>query len=68
MDSFYVIKELHFSFLKKVLGQKYILTPRGMIPRGVSFFEPKNRITQRKLNQNRKYFNPLLSGPGRFEL
>ena len=28
----------------------------------------KTGITWRNLNQNRKYFNPLLSGPGRFEL
>ena len=39
-----------------------------MIPPGDSFYEPKNRITQQILNQNRKYFNPLVSGPGRFEL
>ena len=28
----------------------------------------KTGITWRNLNQNRKYFNPLLSGPGRCEL
>ena len=28
----------------------------------------KIRISRRKRNQNRKYFNPLVSGPGRFEL
>ena len=28
----------------------------------------KTGITWRNLNQNWKYFNPLLSGPGRFEL
>ena len=27
----------------------------------------KIRITRRKLNQNRKYFNPLVSGPGWFK-
>ena len=27
----------------------------------------KNRITRRNLNQNRKYFKPLLSGPGSLE-
>ena len=32
--------------------------------RGVNFFKPKILITQRNLNQNRKYFNPLVSGPG----
>ena len=35
-----------------------------MIPPGVSFFVPKNRITQGKLNQTRKYFNPLLAQAG----
>ena len=38
-----------------------------MIPWGVSFFDPKNRITQRIIDQNRKYFNPLLIGPDRHE-
>ena len=28
-----------------------------MIPRGVSFFATKIRISQQKLNQHRKYFN-----------
>ena len=27
----------------------------------------KNRISRRNLNQNQNYFNPLVSGPGRFE-
>ena len=45
MDSFSAIKKLQFSFLKKVLGQKKIFTPRGV-----------------------SFFNPLVSGPGRFEL
>ena len=31
------------------------------------FFEPKIRIAQRNLNQNCNYFNPLVSGAGRFE-
>ena len=53
MDSYSTIKGLNFSFLEKVLGVKFFLTPRGMIPRGVSFFEPKSRITQRNLNQTR---------------
>ena len=52
MDSYSTAKGLHFSFLKKFLGPKKILTPRGMIPRGVSFLEPKSQITQRNLNQN----------------
>ena len=37
-----------------------------MILRVVSFFYTKTWIT-RNLNQNRKYFNPLLSGPGWFQ-
>ena len=39
-----------------------------MIPCGVSFLGTKIRITQWKLNQNRKNFNPLVSGPSWFEL
>ena len=39
------------------------MTPRGFIPRGVSFFEPKSQITQRNLNQNLNCFNPLVRGP-----
>ena len=38
-----------------------------LLPWGVSFFDPKNRITQRIIDQNRKYFNPLLIGPDRHE-
>ena len=33
-----------------------------MILRGVSLFDTKIRITLRKLNKNRKYFNPLVNG------
>ena len=61
MDSYSTIKGLNFSFLKKVLGVKFFLTPWG-------FFKPKSRITQRNLNQTQNYFTPLVSGPGRFEL
>ena len=35
------------------------MTPWGMIPQGVSFFDTKVRITRRNLNQNRKYLNTL---------
>ena len=35
-----------------------------MITRGFIFFKPKIRITQRNLNQNRKYY-PFLSGQAR---
>ena len=73
MDSYSIFKGLLFFYFWKKFQDKIFLTPRGMIlvPRGVSFFEPKNRIpvSQRILNQTRKYFNPLVSGgPGRFEL
>ena len=51
------------------------LTSRGIIPRGdwlaaVSYSTDDRKIwiTRWILNQNRKYFNPLVSGPGRFEL
>ena len=40
------------------------LTRRGIIPRG----DWTIWINWQILNQNRKYFNPLVSGPGRFEL
>ena len=46
---------------------KYFDSPGYHTP-GSQFFETKIRITQQKLNQNRKYFNPLVSGPGRFEI
>ena len=41
--------------------------PRGIIPWRVSFFDTKVRITWRNLNQNQKYLNPMVSGPGWFE-
>ena len=56
-----------FHFCTIVLGWNFILTPRGIIPWGVSFLEPKVRITPRNLNQNKKYFNPLVSAPDRFK-
>ena len=50
------------------------MTRRGMIPRGdwlTGYDTPgrfrKIRITRPNLNQNRKFFNLLVSGPGRFE-
>ena len=45
------LKGYIFHFCTYVLGKKNVLTPRGMIPHGVSFFATKIRITQRKLNQ-----------------
>ena len=43
------MKGLHVVFLQK--------RSLDMIPRGVSFFATKIRISQQKLNQHRKYFN-----------
>ena len=40
---------------------------RGLIPGGVRFFEPKTEIIQRNWNRNQKYFNSLVSCPGRIE-
>ena len=40
----------------------------GMKPQGFSFLKLKTRITQQNLNRNWKYFNPLVSAPGRFKL
>ena len=34
---------------------------------GVSFFDTKVKKTQRNLNKNLKYYNPLVSGPGWLE-
>ena len=70
MDYFSAMKELHFSFLRKTSRTKINFDSPGYdtVPWGVSFYEPKNRITHRILNQNQKYFNPLVGGPGRFEL
>ena len=36
--------------------------PRGIIPRRVSFFQPKIRITPKNLIQNRFFLNPLVKG------
>ena len=44
------------------------MTPQGIIPQEVSFFDTKIRISWRKRNQKRKYFNPLVSDPGWFKL
>ena len=38
-------------FCKNVLGYKQILTPRGMIPQGVSFFATKIRILSENLTK-----------------
>ena len=43
-------------------------TPHSIILFGVSFFNTKIWISRRKRNQIQKYFNPLVSGPGWFEL
>ena len=53
------------------------MTPQGMIPLqvnlpgvsypGVTFFYTKFLISQRNLNEKRKYLNTLISGPGWFE-
>ena len=55
--------------------RKSHMTPRSMITRGdwlhaVCHTPGRFRkvwTTRRNLNQNRKYFNPLVSGPGKFE-
>ena len=60
VDSYSTKKGLHFAFLLNVLGQIF-LTHRNV-------FYTKVRITQRNLDNNRKYFNQLASGPGMFEL
>ena len=64
MDSYSTIKGLHFyTFEKRSRIKKVFDSPRIQF-----FFKPKIRITQRNLNQTRIFFNPLVSGPGRFEL
>ena len=62
-------KGYSFSFCKNVLGWNLFLTHRSasMILRWVSVFDTKLWISQRKRNQIRKYFNPLISGPDQFE-
>ena len=54
---------LRFRGVIQILGSTK-LTRRGMKPWG----DWQILITQWILNQNRKYFKPLVSGPGRFEL
>ena len=66
--SFFYYKGLYFVFKQKLSGMKSLLTPWGMIPWGVSFFATKIWITNRKLNQIKKYFNPLVIGLSWFEL
>ena len=41
-----LLKRAKIFIFEKVLGANIFWTPRGMIPWGVSFFEPKSRITQ----------------------
>ena len=41
MVPYSTIKELHFVFKQKLSGMNFFLTPRGMIPWGVSFFQRK---------------------------
>ena len=49
------------------IGLNFFKTSHSIILRGVSIFYTKFRISQRKRNQIRKYFNPLVSGPGWLE-
>ena len=55
-------KKATFSFLRQCSRITFFFTPSSMILREVSFFHTsKLRISQRKRNQIRKYFNPLVS-------
>ena len=68
LDTYSTNKGLHFAYWKKLCeDNKLFWISRGMIPWGVSFYEPKIRIIQQNLHQNRKHLNTLFSGPGRFE-
>ena len=67
-DSYFTIKGLHFVFLQKCSRIKPNFDSLGYDTPGCQFFATKIRISLRKLNQNRKYFNLLVSGPDRFEL
>ena len=55
-------KKATFLFLRQCSRITFFFTPSSMILREVSFFHTsKLRISQRKRNQIRKYFNPLVS-------
>ena len=56
-----------FHYFTVVLGLNFFGTLHSIILRGVSILYTKFWISQRKPNQKRNYFNPLVSGPGRFE-
>ena len=62
---FLLIKGYFFSFLHQCSRITFFYSP-GYDILGSQFLATKIRITQRKPNQNRKYFNPLVSGPGWF--
>ena len=64
---FILLKRATFWIFAKKGERLHLLTPRSIILRGVSFFYTKIRITQQKFHWNRKYLNPLVSGPGWFE-
>ena len=61
---FNYFKGLHFVFIQK---RSFFLLP-GVWYHADSVFATKIWITQHKLNQNKKYYNPLFSGPSWFEL
>ena len=54
---------VHSSFFHHSPRIKIFLTTHSIILCGVSIFYTKFRISRRKWNQIRKYFNPLVSGP-----
>ena len=65
----FAAKSHRISFLQLSLRLNFFLTPRSIIHvlRGVSIFYTKFWISRRKQNRIRKYFNPLVSGPGWFK-
>ena len=63
-----LLKGYIFPFLKSSGIKQIFWLPGVWYPRESVFSNLlKNQITQQKLNKNRKYFDPLVSGPGWFK-
>ena len=60
-------KGYNFHFCTNVLGGNFFLLCAVSYCAESVFFDTKLWISRRKLNQKRKYFYPIVSGPDQFE-